>query len=94
MKLSLAFILAAIAAAVAIPITKDEIATQAAQGLRLLRLSEDAAPIWVTEAEMFQLIRDGVGFVRLFQFWGQSQGKTQTLGLIVRCDGLLRPRGC
>lgn len=63
MKLSLTLVFAAITAAYAIPITKDEIEAKSAQGLRLLRLAEDADPVWKTEKEIMQLIEDDVGFV-------------------------------
>ena len=44
-----------------VPLT--EINAKSAQGLRLLSLAEDAAPVWKTESEVLELIRGGTNFV-------------------------------
>lgn len=45
------------------PIRTEDIARNAANGLRLLSLADGAKPVWKTEAQMFDLIRAGVKFV-------------------------------
>ncbi|KAJ3575575.1 hypothetical protein NP233_g1005 [Leucocoprinus birnbaumii] len=80
MKLSLAFIFAAIATAYAIPVSKDEIKTKSAQGLRLLRLAEGADPIWVTEREMLQLAKERVGFFDVTDYYDPEADTSKESG--------------
>ncbi|KAF5362453.1 hypothetical protein D9756_002733 [Leucocoprinus leucothites] len=69
MKLSLVYVFAAITAAYAVPISKDEIETKSTQGFRLLRLAEGAEPVWKTETEMLKLAKDGVGFFDVTDYY-------------------------
>ncbi|KAL0954970.1 hypothetical protein HGRIS_003900 [Hohenbuehelia grisea] len=46
----------------AAPVSHSEITAKAAQGLRLLSLSEDSEPVWRTEEQMFDLIRQNINF--------------------------------
>jgi hypothetical protein len=70
MKFTAAFGLAcaAVAFVSAVPVTHDEIAAKSSKGLRLLKLEEDADPIWVTEDEKLDLLKAKKQFVRLFFF--------------------------
>ena len=46
-------------------VPSTEIKAKSAQGLRLLSLTEDAAPVWKSESEVLDLIRAGTNFVRV-----------------------------
>lgn len=61
----LTFALLAISASAAV-IPAAELRTKAAKGLRLISLEEGAEPVWKTEAQVLDLIKDDVGFVRMF----------------------------
>lgn len=64
MKLSAAFVLVALLGlAQAVPVTVSEISEKSSQGLRLVQLAEDAQPVWKTEDEVLQFIREEVNFV-------------------------------
>ncbi|KAJ3523143.1 hypothetical protein NMY22_g11579 [Coprinellus aureogranulatus] len=43
-------------------IPSSEIATKSAQGLRLLSLSESGSPVWKTENEVLDLVKQGKNF--------------------------------
>jgi len=53
-----------VAVASAAPLSTTEIETKAAQGLRLLALSDTEEPVWKTEDEKLELMRQFVKFVR------------------------------
>ena len=53
-----------VAVAYAAPLSTSEIETKAGQGLRLLSLSETEDPVWKTEDEKLELMRQFVKFVR------------------------------
>jgi bacterial leucyl aminopeptidase len=59
----LAFALLAVSASAAV-IPATELKSKAAQGFRLVSLEEGVDPVWKTEAEVLELIKDDVGFVR------------------------------
>ncbi|KXN83967.1 Leucine aminopeptidase 1 [Leucoagaricus sp. SymC.cos] len=73
MKLFLAFIIAAATAAVAIPISKEEIDAKSAKGLRLLRLAEGSEPVWKTKAEMMDLINHDIGFFDVTDYYDPNE---------------------
>jgi bacterial leucyl aminopeptidase len=52
----------------AAPISHDELADNAAKGLRLLSLEEGTDPVWKTEKEKLELMRADVHFVGLSSF--------------------------
>ncbi|KAL0953837.1 hypothetical protein HGRIS_005015 [Hohenbuehelia grisea] len=62
-NLSLNLVLAALAFVQAAPIRPEEIHSKAAKGLRLLTLAEDAEPVWKTEDQKLDLMRQGVKFI-------------------------------
>ncbi|KAF8875355.1 hypothetical protein CPB85DRAFT_548541, partial [Mucidula mucida] len=53
---------AAATAVYAVPVTKSEILEKSAAGLRLIRLAEGADPVWMTEDEKLELMRNQTGF--------------------------------
>ncbi len=57
------FAAAALSSVCAAPATTQELADMAAKGYRLLNLEEGAAPVWKTEEEKLDLLRDKVHFV-------------------------------
>ncbi len=57
-------LLASLLVAHAVPIAHDEIVSKTADGLHLLSLAEDEDPVWKTEDEKLELLRQGVQFVR------------------------------
>lgn len=63
MKLQIGIILTALAVAHALPISEAEIRKKSSDGLRLIDLAADAEPVWMTEDEKLELIRNDVGFV-------------------------------
>lgn len=83
-QLCLSLILATFACVHAIPvISPNEIAAKSAQGLRLLSLTEGAAPVWKTEDEKLELMRAKVNFVSSFAFFFLEG----FLNFSVRCHG-------
>lgn len=61
-----AYVLSAVSLSLAGPVSRLELATNAAKGLRLISLDEKADPVWKSEAEVLDLIRARTGFVRSF----------------------------
>jgi leucyl aminopeptidase len=53
-------------------IPHDEIVKNAAKGLRLLRLAEDAKPVWKTADEVFELIRHDTHFFDVTETYEQD----------------------
>ena len=60
----LALVCAAIALGHAAPVSNDELASNKAEGLRLISLAENEEPVWKTEDEKLDLMRNKVQFVR------------------------------
>ncbi len=56
---------AAATAVYAVPVSKSEVLEKSAAGLRLIRLAEGADPVWMTEDEKLELMRNQTGFVRI-----------------------------
>ncbi|TFL04423.1 aminopeptidase [Pterulicium gracile] len=78
MKLSAAFVLVALLGlAQAVPVTVSEISEKSSQGLRLVQLAEDAQPVWKTEDEVLQFIREEVNFFDITDTWAQEQDLPQ-----------------
>ena len=63
----LAFALLAVSASAAV-IPASELRSKAASGSRLISLEEGAEPVWKTESEVLDLIKEDVGFVRSLPF--------------------------
>lgn len=61
-------VLAALNAVIAAPISKEELVDMSTKGYRLLDLKEGAVPVWKTEEEKLELLREGVRFVSLVMF--------------------------
>ncbi|KAF5344021.1 hypothetical protein D9758_012893 [Tetrapyrgos nigripes] len=57
----------------AVPITHDEIASQTAAGLRLLRFKDSREPVWVTEEEKLEFIRAQNRFFDVTEVWERKQ---------------------
>lgn len=51
----------------AAPLSHDEIQAKAAAGLRLLKLSDDVEPVWKTEDEKLDIMRQNIKFVCSFR---------------------------
>ncbi|KDQ19010.1 hypothetical protein BOTBODRAFT_481275 [Botryobasidium botryosum FD-172 SS1] len=62
MRSALVLALAFLGCVAALPISSQEIAQNAAKGLRLLSLSENDTPVWKTEDEKLDLIKAGKKF--------------------------------
>ncbi|KAH8832733.1 Zn-dependent exopeptidase [Flagelloscypha sp. PMI_526] len=77
MKFTAAFGLAcaAIAFVSAVPVTHDEIEAKSSEGLRLLKLEEDADPIWVTEDEKLDLLKAKKQFFDVTNTWEYKAGR-------------------
>ena len=60
---TIASVLVAAAAVYAEPLSVSEVAAKAAEGLRLLRFSPDSDPVWVTEDEKLEVMRNYTRFV-------------------------------
>ncbi|CAL1708995.1 unnamed protein product [Somion occarium] len=60
--------------ATAAPISSSEIQDKSAQGLRLLSLEENAVPVWKTEDEKLELMRQGVKFFDVTETYELEQG--------------------
>lgn len=58
-----AVLLVALASVHSAPITPDEIAAKSSQGYRLLSIVDGEDPVWKTEDEKLQLMREEVQFV-------------------------------
>lgn len=58
-----AALLVALALVRSAPITPDEIAAKSSQGYRLLSIVDGEDPVWKTEDEKLQLMREEVQFV-------------------------------
>ncbi len=58
-----AVLLVALALVHSAPITPDEIAAKSSQGYRLLSIVDGEDPVWKTEDEKLQLMREEVQFV-------------------------------
>ena len=61
-------VLAALSGVIAAPISKEELVDMSTKGYRLLDLKEGAIPVWKTEEEKLELLREGVRFVSLVMF--------------------------
>ena len=67
------------AVANAVPIAHDEIVSNIDKGLRLLSLAENEDPVWKTEDEKLDLMRQGVKFVRgAVETANHSNGKSSS----------------
>lgn len=60
---TIASVLAAAVVVYAEPQSASEVAAKAAEGLRLLRFSPDSDPVWVTEDEKLEVMRNHTRFV-------------------------------
>ncbi|KAH6899473.1 aminopeptidase [Coprinopsis sp. MPI-PUGE-AT-0042] len=73
---SLTFALLAVSASAAV-IPAAELRSKAAKGLRLISLEEGAEPVWKTEAQVLDLIKDDVGFFDVTDFYDSNDASSR-----------------
>lgn len=76
--------------ATAAPISSSEIQDKSAQGLRLLSLEENAVPVWKTEDEKLELMRQGVKFFDVTETYELEQGLPKQKAPAATCMCLRR----
>ncbi|KAF9047138.1 Zn-dependent exopeptidase [Hymenopellis radicata] len=75
-------LLASLLVAHAAPIAHDEIVSKTAEGLHLLSLAEDEDPVWKTEDEKLELLRQGVQFFDVTYTYELEQDSLRCLTII------------
>ncbi|EAU90002.1 aminopeptidase [Coprinopsis cinerea okayama7 len=60
-------------------ITEAEIQEQTAKGLRLISLEEGVDPVWKTEDEVLDLIREDIGFFDVTEYYDPNDAETISL---------------
>lgn len=96
MKFSLALntlvVLALGVSILAAPLTSSEIQEKSDAGLRLLSLDENAAPVWKSEDEKLELMRQGVHFFDVTEVYELEQSAPKRKAVAVTCEFLLTRR--
>ncbi|KAJ3519044.1 hypothetical protein NMY22_g13375 [Coprinellus aureogranulatus] len=75
-----------------VPLT--EIAAKSAQGLRLLSLDADTAPVWKTESEVLDLVRQGTNFFDITDTYEVELELAEKAAKAKQADGVVSIAAC